>query len=162
MYETDWNPINKKDFYTWQNTILNEIIIDVANPLDVNVLNIGSNFVHLEGYQQNWSEIIDFVQSKFDGLVTYRTNWWYTKKDDLNSKLSYEQKLNNNFFDKLDFISIAAYFELSNKRINTVDELISALYSSTVNNRRQNIKKKYITFIRLIENPYFWRIRFFK
>lgn len=156
LYETDWNPINKKRFfYTWQNTILNEIIIDVANPLDVNVLNIGSNFVHLEGYQQNWSEIIDFVQSKFDGLVTYRTNWWYTKKDDLNSKLSYEQKLNNNFFDKLDFISIAAYFELSNKRINTVDELISALYSSTVNNRRQNIKKKYITFIRLIENPYF-------
>ncbi|MGO0903233.1 glycoside hydrolase family 113 [Clostridioides difficile] len=157
LYETDWNPRNKERFfYTWQNTILNELIIDVANPLDVNVLNIGSNLVHLEEYQKNWSEIIDFVQSKFDGLVTYRTNWWYTKKDDLNSKLSYEQKLNNNFFDKLDFISIAAYFELSNKPINTVDELVSALHSSTVNNRRQNIKEEIYNLYKVHGKPIFF------
>lgn len=157
LYETDWNPINKKRFfYNWQNTVLNELIEDVANPLDVKVLNVGSNFVYLEEYQQNWSEIIDFVQSKFDGLVTYRTNWWYTRKGDLNSKLSYEQKLNNNFFDKLDFISIASYFELSDKPVNTVDELVSALHSSTVNNRGQNIKEELYNLYKVHRKPIFF------
>nr|UWI51100.1 hydrolase [Clostridioides difficile] len=157
LYETDWNPINKKRFfYNWQNTVLNELIEDVANPLDVKVLNVGSNFVYLEEYQQNWSEIIDFVQSKFDGLVTYRTNWWYTRKGDLNSKLSYEQKLNNNFFDKLDFISIASYFELSDKSVNTVDELVSALHSSTVNNRGQNIREELYNLYKVHRKPIFF------
>ncbi|UWD48165.1 hydrolase [Clostridioides difficile] len=157
LYETDWNPMNKKRFfYNWQNTVLNELIEDVANPLDVKVLNVGSNFVYLEEYQQNWDEVIDFVQSKFDGLVTYRTNWWYTKKGDLDSKLSYEQKLNNNFFDKLDFISIATYFELSDKPVNTVDELISALHSSTVNNRGQNIKEELYNLSKVHRKPIFF------
>nr|SUY22544.1 putative enzyme with TIM-barrel fold [Clostridioides difficile] len=75
----------------------------------------------------------------------------------------YEQKLNNNFFDKLDFISIAAYFELSNKPVNTVDELISALHSSTVNNRGQNIKQEIYNLYKAHRKPiFFWRIRFFK
>ncbi|MGO0881133.1 glycoside hydrolase family 113 [Clostridioides difficile] len=157
LYETDWNPVNKKRFfYNWQNSVLDELIEDVANPLDVKVLNVGSNFVYLEEYQENWSEIIDFVQSKFDGLVTYRTNWWYTKKGDLDSRLSYEQKLNNNFFDKLDFISIATYFELSDKAVNTVDELVSALHSSTVNNRGQNIKEELYSLYKVHRKPIFF------
>lgn len=157
LYETDWNPVNKKRFfYNWQNSVLDELIEDVANPLDVKVLNVGSNFVYLEEYQENWSEIIDFVQSKFDGLVTYRTNWWYTKKGDLDSRLSYEQKLNNNFFDKLDFISIATYFELSDKAVNTVDELVSALHSSTVNNRGQNIKEELYNLYKVHRKPIFF------
>jgi hypothetical protein len=49
-------------------------------------------------------------------------------------------------FSKLDFISIAAYFELTDKSANTdtntVDDLVTAIESTQSYNRKQNIKEE--------------------
>ncbi|MGL5756200.1 MAG: glycoside hydrolase family 113 [Paraclostridium sp.] len=141
-YETDYNPNDKeKFFYDWKN-ILSVLINEVANPYDVDIVNTASNFNKLERYQDNWCEIIEFTRKNFDGLVTYKTTWWYTASWDEESKKRYEKKLNNKLFSKVDFISIASYFELSNKPINTVTELVNCIGGTTVNNRNQNIKEE--------------------
>ncbi len=46
----------------------------------------------------------------------------------------------------MDFISVAAYFELTDKDINTVEELVDAIDNVKKNDRRQNIKKRIISF----------------
>lgn len=48
-------------------------------------------------------------------------------------------KLKNAIFGKLDFISVAAYFELTDKDTNTVDNLVSSIYRTQIYNRNQNI-----------------------
>lgn len=51
----------------------------------------------------------------------------------------YTIKLNNPVFAKVDFISVAAYFELTDKDTNTVENLVSSLYSTQIFNRHQNV-----------------------
>jgi len=145
-YETQYNPSNKEQFFKDWKIILSTLINDVANKYDVDIMNTASNLVKLEEYEENWCEIIDFVKEEFNGLVTYRTSWWYSAKWDGKSIDSYNKKLNNKLFSHVDFISIAAYFELSEKPENTVDELVNCLSSTTIHNRQQNIKKEISNF----------------
>lgn len=145
-YETEYNPKDKEQFFNDWKSILSELIDEVAVPCKVDIINTASNFSKLEPYEQQWCEIIDFTKKRFKGLVTYKTSWWYTAKWDLKSKELYNKKLNNKLFSKVDFISIAAYFELSDKAENTVDELINALSCTTIYNRNQNITKEIENF----------------
>lgn len=145
-YETEYNPKNKEQFFKDWKIILSELIDEVAIPYNVDIVNTASNFSKLEPYEQNWCDIIDFTKKRFKGLLTYKTSWWYTAEWDLKSKELYNKKLNNKLFSKVDFISIAAYFELSDKPINTVEELVKCINSSTVNNRNQNIKQEIENF----------------
>lgn len=39
----------------------------------------------------------------------------------------------------MDFISIAAYFELTDQETNTVDDLVNSIYSTQIYSRHQNI-----------------------
>ncbi|MGL6107168.1 glycoside hydrolase family 113 [Romboutsia sp.] len=155
-YETQYNPQNKEMFFrNWKN-ILKVLINDVANVYDVEIINVASNFEKLEGYEDNWCRIIDFVKSKFNGLVTYRTSWWYTANWDEESIKAYNDKLNNKIFSEVDFISIACYFELSDKGTNTVEELVSYLSKSKVYNRNQNIKQEIKNFYEKYNKPIFF------
>lgn len=138
-YETDYNPENKEKFFKdWKN-ILNILIEDIANKYGVDIMIIASNFSKLEIYEDNWCDIVNFVRERFRGEVTYKTTWWYTASWDKKSNENYYKKLNNKVFSKVDFISIAAYFELSDKKENTVKELVKALNSTTIYNRNQNV-----------------------
>lgn len=140
-YETEWNPKDKnKFFYNWENKVLNKIVKDVAIPYHVDVLNVASNFVYMEDEEDKWCKIIDSIRKDYKGLVTYKTCWWVTAKWDKKTKESYEKKLNNKIFSKVDFISIAAYFELTENNVNSVENIISAINKSQIYNRNQNIK----------------------
>lgn len=139
-YETNLKPENVNKFFTtWKNVVLKEIIQKVAVPKRVDALCIASNFVNLEKYSSNWDDIIAFVRQDYKGLVTYKTNWWYTASFDKKTQQNLNKKINNNIFSKVDYISIAAYFELSNKPVNTEKELKGDLYWSTAQGRGQNI-----------------------
>ncbi|MGL5694126.1 MAG: glycoside hydrolase family 113 [Peptostreptococcaceae bacterium] len=155
-YETEYNPDSKEQFfYDWKN-ILSVLINDIGNKYDIEVMNTASNFVYLEPYEDNWCEIIEFVKSEFKGLVTYRTSWWYSAKWDEKSIKRYNDKLNNKLFSKVDFISIACYFELSDKRENTVEELTRYLSQSQIYNREQNIKEEIKNFYDKYNKPIFF------
>lgn len=155
-YETEYNPNDKEVFFNEWKEILSILINDIANVYDVKIINTASNFVYLETYENSWCDIIDFVKSKFDGLVTYRTSWWYSAKWDEDSLDRYNKKLNNKIFSKVDFISIACYFELSDKEENTVDELVSCLTKSKIYNRNQNIKQEIKNFYEKYNKPIFF------
>jgi hypothetical protein len=159
--ETDWKPDNIKTFFSnWKTNILKTLIDNIAEPYKVDALNIGSNFVNMEAEEKNWCDTIDYVRTYYKGLVTYRTNFWYTASWDSKSVDAYEDKLNNKLFSKLDFISIAAYFELTNNPTNTVENLTSAIESSQIVVdgliRNQQIKQEIKNFYDKWKKPIFF------
>lgn len=157
MYETDWNPSDIDEFFwNWKTTVLKPLIDEVANPYQVDILNIGTGFDHMEYAHGYWQDLIDYVREHYDGLITYRTSWWVTASWDPNTLKDYQDKLNNPLFSKLDFISIAAYFELTNNDTNSVDNLVKALNKSQVFERNQNIKAEIENFYIKWDKPIFF------
>ena len=145
-YETEFNPDDKEKFFEDWKAILDKLIYEVANKYDVDIIITASNLTKLESYEDEWIEIIEYVKEKFNGLVTYKTSWWYTAEWDEESINRYNEKLNNKIFSVVDFISIAAYFELSDKKENTVEELVEYLNSTKVYNRNQNVVEEIENF----------------
>jgi len=141
LAETDWNPANINIFFwNWKTKVLNPLIHDIAVPYHVDALIISSNMQKLEFAEGYWNDTIDYVKKSYKGLVTYKTTWWYTSSSDGKSMEDYNNKLNNKLFSKLDFISVGAYFELSDKPTNSVENLVNALIKTQVLNRDENIK----------------------
>ena len=164
-YETDWSPDNINDFfYNWKTKVLKPLIDDIAVPYHVEALNIGTSFSKIENEEDQFCEMVDFVRNYYDGLVTYRTSWWTTvnwndsstKKLQDNLKLAYEKKLNNKLFSKLDFISIASYFELTENDTNTVDNLVTAIQSTQRYKRQQNVMQEIKNFNTKWNKPIFF------
>jgi hypothetical protein len=163
--ETEWNPKDTNAFFNnWKTKVLKPLIDDIAVPYHVECFNIGTSFNNIEKYEDQFCEMIDFAKSNYKGLVTYRTSWWVTtnwndpstKKIEDNLKAAYNKKLNNKLFSKLDFISIASYFELTEKDTNTVDNLVSALQSTQRYNRKQNVKQEIKNFNTKYNKPIFF------
>ncbi len=156
-YETAWKPDNINDFFlNWKDTVLKTLIDDIAVPYHVDALNIGSSFVNMEFAEGYWCDTIDYVRKYYKGLVTYRTGWWYTaawKPDTINT---YKNKLNNKLFSKLDFISIAAYFELTNNSTNTSGNIFNAIQNTQIYDRKQNIKQEIKNFHDKWNKPIFF------
>jgi len=156
--ETEWKPNNINDFfYNWTHNVLKILIDEVAIPCHVDALNIGTSFVYMESEEKHMCDMVDYVRKYYKGLVTYRTNFWYTAvewKPPVTTQ--YEKKLNNKVFSKLDFISIATYFQLTENDTNTVDNLVASLDSSQRYDRKQNIKKEIKSFYDKWKKPIFF------
>ena len=155
--ETAWKPNNINDFfYNWTHNVLKILIDEVAVPSHVDSLNIGTSFVYMESDEKHMCDMVDYVRKYYKGLVTYRTNFCVTAvwKPELN--VEYEKKLNNKMFSKLDFISIASYFELTGNATNTVDNLVAALESTQRFDRKQNVKKEIKNFYDKWKKPIFF------
>lgn len=164
-YETDYNPTNKEEFFqNWKQNVLKSLIDEIAIPYRVDALNIATGFTHLENREDEFCDMIDFARKYYKGLITYRTSFWTTANwddevtknqvDELNKK--YNEKLNNKIFSKVDFISIASYFELTDNEVNTVDNLTKALVSSQRYNREQEIKEQVKNFYDKWNKPIFF------
>lgn len=139
-YETNFNPSNKKVFfYNWEKKVIKPILKKVAVPYNVFAINIASNFVHLYSYYDYWDNIIDYVRANYKGFITYKVSWWYTASWDENSYKNFQEVLNNKVLGNVDFISIAAYFELSSKEYSTISELKNDLYSTSRFDRKQDV-----------------------
>jgi hypothetical protein len=159
--ETEWKPDNMNAFFlNWKTNVLKTLITDIAIPYNVTALNIGSNLVNMESEENNWCDTIDYVRTYYKGLVTYRTNKWDTASWAPDSIAAYNNKLNNKLFSKVDFISIAAYFELTNNPTNTVESLVSAIENSKIlingQVRHQNIKQEIKNFYDKWNKPIFF------
>jgi hypothetical protein len=159
--ETDWKPDNMNAFFlNWKTNVLKTLIDDIAVPNNITAINIGSNLCNTESEENNWCDTIDYVRTYYKGLVMYRTNKWDTASWSPESITAYNNKLNNKLFSKVDVISIAAYFELTNNPTNTVENLVSAIESSqiAVNGqvKHQNIKQEIKNFYDKWNKPIFF------
>lgn len=143
LYETQLKPSDINEwFWNWKQVVLSPLIEDIAKPYKVYALCLGSNFDQFENQYNYWSDVADFVRANYKGQITYKTNWWYTaewEKEKEDRMGSYSLKLNNPILEKVDYISVAAYFELTDKEINTVEELVSSIYSTSLFERKQNV-----------------------
>lgn len=156
--ETLWKPDNINDFfYNWTHNVLDVLIKDVAIPYHVDAFNIGTSFVNMEYAEGYMCDMVDYVRKYYKGLITYRTNFWVTAPEwDPGLTAKYEGKLNNKVFSKLDFISIASYFELTDNETNTVDNLTNSLQSTQIYNRKQNVKQEIKNFYNKWNKPIFF------
>lgn len=144
IVETEWNPTDLNMwFYNWKTKVLNPMIDEIATPYEIDYLTLSNNFVNMEHATGYWTDTFSQVKNEFgyDGKIIYKTNWWTTATWDANSTAAYNQKLNNSLFGdpNLDMISIAGYFELTDKANPSVEELKDALRSSTKYGREQDI-----------------------
>lgn len=142
--ENEWNPENIDTwFYNWKYKVLKPMIDEVATPNNVDYLTVSNNFVNMEYATGYWTGTFADVKGSFgyEGKVIYKTNWWTTATWDSTSTAEYNAKLNNSLFGdpNVDLISIASYFELTDKADPTVAELKSALRGSTKYNRGQDV-----------------------
>ena len=146
LYETELKPTDVNAwFWNWKQVVLSPLIKDIAKPYKVYALCMGSNFDRIENEYGYWTDVADFVRTNYNGRITYKLNWWYTAKwntilGDQND--TYTKKLNNPILAKVDFISVASYFELTDKDTNTVENLVSSLYSTQIFNRQQNVVRE--------------------
>lgn len=143
LYETQLNPSDINEwFWNWKQVVLSPLIKDIAKPYKVYAVCLGSNFDQFENKYDYWADVADFVRTNYHGQLTYKTNWWYTAEWDQQKDArigSYFLKSNNPILQKVDFISVAAYFELTDKETNTVDELVRSLHNTTIFDRHQNV-----------------------
>lgn len=161
LIETNWKPKDINTFFwNWKTKVLRTLIDDIAVPYNVNALVVASNFDQIENSEGYWCDTIDYVRKTFTGLVTYKTNRWDTAIDDTTSQNAYQLKLNNPVFGKVDFISIAAYFELTDNFTNSVENLVSSLSATQLKynnqNRHQNVVQELKNFYLKWSKPVFF------
>lgn len=164
-YETNLDPANKEEFFlNWNTKVLKPLIDKIAIPYRIDAFNVATSFTKLEHMEEEFCNMIDYVKTYYKGLVTYRTSFWVTTNwNDENTKemeeelnRQYENKLNNKLFSKVDFISIASYFELTDNDTNTVENLVSSIEYSQRYNRQQTIKREIEMFNEKWNKPIFF------
>lgn len=154
--ESTWNP---SDFPTWAanyKAVMNTIIEDIANPKKVDTLFVGTRFRYIEHNQEFWVDLIREVKQKFSGRVSYIINHWITATWDEEFTAKYQATLNNPMFGELDFISIAAYFELTEKENPTIADLRQYLLSVDKYSRGQNVYNEIKAFNDKWKKPIFF------
>lgn len=117
-FNGDWRGIFQPDdpekwFQNYKNMITE--YARMAKEENVEIFSIGCEFLELTKpeFTDFWEEIITAVRSIYSGPLVYSANW----------SIEY---LHIEFWDALDFAGIDAYFELTDKKDPTLDELLEA------------------------------------
>ncbi len=74
-------------------------IANLAEKHDVEMLTVGSELVNLQQYTSHWEELIQKVREVYSGKLNYAANW------DAYQEIT--------FLDKLDYLGLSGYFELT-------------------------------------------------
>ncbi len=74
-------------------------IANLAEKHDVEMLTVGSELVNLQQYTGRWEDIIDEIKGVYNGKLNYAANW------DAYQTLG--------FLDKLDYLGLSGYFDLT-------------------------------------------------
>lgn len=102
-WRSDVYPDNEEDWETWKNSYTGFILryAAVAEEANADMFCVGTEFTRLTLEKpEYWIELIDEVRKVFSGKVTYAANW-------------YEEFEKIEFWDKLDYVGIQAYFPLT-------------------------------------------------
>lgn len=138
--EVDINPTDKHAFMENWGSSVDTIAKSVSKYDNVTGLYIGSNFVNLEDQTADFDSLIDNLHSIFKGQIIYRTNWWYNATWDAATTEAFEKKKETPMFKKVDVLSIASYFEVTNDAdIMSVPDLKVAMNNTSKNSRGQKI-----------------------
>lgn len=96
----------------------------------VHILSVGSELGTTEGWRDRWYALISAVERVFPGELLYSANWDHYEKV--------------SFWDRLDYIGVTAYNELTRDSEATVEELTRAWRS---------VRETLVAFARKIDRP---------
>lgn len=151
--ETEWNPTDMDLWFSTWDSILGELSV-YAQSNNITALYIATNYVHMESFVDKWTTIIDNVRGVFNGKVIYRTNWWVQASWAPETTEAYQAKLNNPVFGLVDIISIASYFEVTDKENPTVAQIKQSMKNVDKYGRGQNIENDIRNFYTKWNKPF--------
>lgn len=153
--EVDWNPSDTTTWFTNYSTILQQIA-EYAQSENLYGMYVATNLVHLEQYEDKWVSIIQNVKKTYSGKVFFRTNWWKTASWAPETVQAYQSTLNRKFWQYVDVIAIAAYFEVTDEQNPSSETLQKELHSTEIYNRKQDIVSEIKAFNDKWHKPIFF------
>lgn len=147
--EIIWSPPDPATFFANYAASVTTIMVamEAANVSPWGI-NIGANLTEIEGYTAGWSVVIDAVRAIFPSCrVVYRTNHWITAPgpyavspaEEVALEAAFTAVVENPIWNLVDYVSIAAYFELTDESNPSTEAVIEALHYSTFGSRLQPI-----------------------
>lgn len=138
--EVNYDPTDLNEFFwTYKSVVWSTLLHEIAIPKDVYAVIAGSSYNKIESHLWYWRDVFSFIRDAYPGRLTYKTSWWITAEWEPSTKDQYNEKKNNLIFGYVDFITIAAYFELNENPAPSTADLISDLSSSSIYARHQNV-----------------------
>ncbi|MEP7268045.1 MAG: hypothetical protein ABI844_10500 [Saprospiraceae bacterium] len=132
---------NKKDWESWESSYEDYILpfAELAESSCVEILCIGTEIKQSVSQRpQFWERLIQKVRARYSGMITYAANW--------------DEYKHINFWNKLDYIGIDAYFPLSEKTTPELAELMNPW--DEVLNTLEKFSRKYNRKILFTEYGY--------
>jgi len=124
-YEANLKPQNKALWFaSYSEALLH--FAQLAETNKVELFSIGNEFtsMFLDGANDTeWNEIIDSVEEIYHGKLTVKLNCWY-------KQTQFDNLLKLSWFQKLDYLGVAAYFDLTDKMDPTEEDLKKAWFNS--------------------------------
>lgn len=153
--ETDWQPTDVDTWFANYSAILQQIA-EYAQSEELYGMYVATNLVHLEQYEDKWVTIIQNVKNIYKGQVFFRTNWWRTASWAPDTITAYNDTLNRKFWQYVDVIAIAAYFEVTDELSPTSETLQKELHATEIYDRKQDIVTEIKAFNDKWQKPIFF------
>ncbi|MCL4377634.1 MAG: hypothetical protein M1409_04520 [Actinobacteria bacterium] len=120
-------PSSEKDWFnSYEEAILH--YAKIADSENVDLFSIANELSSVWGKNDEWRIVVKAVRDVYKGVVTAKMNRWYQDSQ-------FQNILKMDWMRDLDYIGIAAYFDLTQKQDPTLDEL----KNSWENNRQGNV-----------------------
>lgn len=108
-------PTNEKEwFLSYKEGILHYAVL--AEEKNVELFSIANEMVSLWNRNEEWEKVIKAVREVYKGKVTAKMNCWWQEG-------YFQAVLKMNWMSKLDYIGIAPYFDLTNKKNPSLEEI---------------------------------------
>ena len=108
-------------FTSYHDALMHYAIL--AQKYDVELFSIGNEFHSLWTEDQKWGYIIDKLREKYKGLITTKLNCWWQEK-------TFQKVLTYSWLEKLDYIAIAPYFDLTWENDLSLEEIKNSWQNS--------------------------------
>ena len=107
-------PTNQEWFSSYKEGILHYAAL--AEEENVELFSVANEMISLWGHNEEWEEITKAVREVYKGKVTAKMNYWWQEE-------YFRSILKMTWMSKLDYIGLAPYFDLTNKKDPTLEEI---------------------------------------
>lgn len=108
-------------FKSYSESLLHYAQLAEAN--NVELFSLGNEFTSMFTDDAEWNAIVDSIKEVYHGKLTVKLNCWY-------KETQFNDLLKIHWFQNLDYIGVASYFDLTDKMDPTEEDLKKAWFNS--------------------------------
>lgn len=153
--ETAWQPSDISTFFTKYTAII-EKLANYAQSVGAYDIYLATNLILIEPNEDDWITLIQDARSIYSGKLFFRTNWWSTATWSQDTITAYNKRLNYKFWQYVDVIAIAAYFEVTDELNPSSETLQKELSATELYARGQDIIGEVKEFYDTWKKPIFF------